>query len=276
MSASTARRSRPTTSTPVHLRDGEAGRLGRGCRGAQRGCGGGRGLDGRAPHAAVGVAFDDARGNDHPAAAREGERADRPRAHGSVASRPRRNRVVIDRAEGRDGVRRLYDRGDAGGHEAPDAVEPRGAVGREVVEEVAGAGQQLGARATRRARSGARRGVGGRHDRGPRDELGGAGAERAVRHVGESGGADQSQELRTRREVRGRRGQVRVRAPVGEQPADERHDLAEPQAVHGTGGRARRFAHVEERDAAVRPEHPGALGEHAVRGRRSCAARTRT
>ena len=78
-------------------------------------------------------------------------------------------------------------------------------------------------------------------------------------------------------QVRRGRGEVRVRAAVGEQAADERHDPPEPEVVHGLA-RARSWAHPRRgarcgRAAAATRAHSV---EHGAGGRRSSAARTRT
>ncbi len=51
--------------------------------------------------------------------------------------------VICDHAQRRHGVRRLHDRGDAHGREAARPVEPGGAVGAEVVEQIPAVGEQL-------------------------------------------------------------------------------------------------------------------------------------
>ena len=64
---------------------------------------------------------------------------------------------------------------------------------------------------------------------GSGDELRGAEAERAPAHVDDSRVDDEREQLRQRREVRGRGREVAVRGPVGDEAADERHDVAEPR-----------------------------------------------
>ena len=214
-------------------------------------------------------------GHDHAPAAGERERADRPRPDrlGRAAGSPSCS-IAARVATASSGSTTAA---------TPAVTKPRGpssharAVGPRWSSRSLGVGEA--ARCARRAASasGGEAGVGRASRARPGDQLRRAGAERAVRDVDEAGRADHREELGSRREVGRRRGEVRVRA------AGRRAGRRRTARPGGTTSRCTARAgalvgslDVEERDPSPRAQHPRALGEHGARGRRSCAARTRT
>ena len=111
-----------------------------------------------------------------------------PTARGPIARRRGcgADGIVVDRTQCRDGSCGRHDRGDARGHEPARPVEPRRAVGAEVVEQMSRRRATSSVRAASRDGLGARRDVGAASRAGPGDQLGRTGAERSVRDVGRS------------------------------------------------------------------------------------------